>query len=350
MNPKLLLTALGLFNLILFSHLADGPPSGVVTPNASSTWGSPSPSSAVHLAGKQRHLLGSGASLRGETYSIPGVRVDPKALERISANPAFSAAVGHYLAGRYAEAVDAARAGLESRPQTLPLRGVLVASLVQCERLDEAELEAREAVRMAPNAVDPQLNLGFVLFSKRDIAGAESAYRWVLVRDPQNFLALKNLSNLAALRGDTVELERLLLRLQKCHPTHTYPVYVLGRMYFERGDLARAEAIYRKAIAQEHPRHPVFYAQLGMVLLSEGKLDEAERMLHRALEHARMEGRDTEATYRPPLVEMLGDIRRQRGDVPGAQSMYQKVLSERSVSPEVASSVREKLGELAVRR
>jgi len=55
----------------------------------------------------------------------------------------------------------------------------------------------------------------------------------------------------------------------------------LGNVYFDAGDLSRAEYAYRRAI-QEDPRHASAHHNLGVVYRKQGKIAESVKMLKKA--------------------------------------------------------------------
>ncbi len=68
----------------------------------------------------------------------------------------------------------------------------------------------------------------------------------------------------------------------------------LGNIYFDAGDLARAEYAYTRAI-QEDPRHASAHHNLGVVYRRQGKIAASVKMLKKA--------RSLELRY-PPQVEI----------------------------------------------
>lgn len=55
----------------------------------------------------------------------------------------------------------------------------------------------------------------------------------------------------------------------------------LGNLYFDAGDLSRAEYAYQRAI-QEEPHHASAHHNLGVVYRRQGRIDQSVRMLKRA--------------------------------------------------------------------
>lgn len=58
-------------------------------------------------------------------------------------------------------------------------------------------------------------------------------------------------------------------------------LFRLGNLYFERGDLSRAEHAYRRA-TEEDPHHASAHHNLGVVYRRQGKISQSVKMLKKA--------------------------------------------------------------------
>lgn len=72
-------------------------------------------------------------------------------------------------------------------------------------------------------------------------------------------------------------------RARQLDPQNPRYVYNAGMMYLNRGDLHRAEQVFRGAL-QDFPQLALLYQGLGEVLLKGNRFDEAESSLNRAAE------------------------------------------------------------------
>lgn len=77
-------------------------------------------------------------------------------------------------------------------------------------------------------------------------------------------------------------------------------LFRLGNLYYEQGDLPRAEHAYRRA-TEEDPRHASAHHNLGVVYRRQGKIGQSVRMLKKA--------RRLELQY-PRRVELSPDDKR----------------------------------------
>ncbi|MFH1610092.1 MAG: tetratricopeptide repeat protein [Candidatus Bipolaricaulota bacterium] len=73
----------------------------------------------------------------------------------------------------------------------------------------------------------------------------------------------------------------LLLEALRYGENKAQVMFRLGNLYFDRGDLARAEHAYRRA-TEEDPRHPSAHHNLGVVYRRQGKVSQSVRMLKKA--------------------------------------------------------------------
>ncbi len=93
----------------------------------------------------------------------------------------------------------------------------------------------------------------------------------------------KALAQAEALRqaGRHEEGINLLLDVLRYGEAKAQVLFRLGNLYFDRGDLARAEHAYRRA-TEEDPRHSSAHHNLGVVYRRQGKISQSVRMLKRA--------------------------------------------------------------------
>ena len=92
----------------------------------------------------------------------------------------------------------------------------------------------------------------------------------------------------------------LLLDTLRYGTTKAQVLFRLGNLYYEQGDLTRAEYAYRR-VTEEDPRHASAHHNLGVVYRRQGKISLSVRMLKKA--------RRLELQY-PRRVELAPDGRR----------------------------------------
>jgi tetratricopeptide (TPR) repeat protein len=129
--------------------------------------------------------------------------------------------------------------------------------LVLRDRKDLAGAEAafRQAIRLDPKFALAHNGLGNVLRDRKDLTGAEAAYRQAIRLDPKNALAHTNLGKVLRTRKDLAGAETAYREAIRLDPKFADAHAGLGNVLRDRGDLAGAEAAYREAIRLD-PRQP----------------------------------------------------------------------------------------------
>src|SRR6185295_3680977 len=79
------------------------------------------------------------------------------------------------------------------------------------------------------------------------------------------------------------EARRELENAQKLRPDDAEVLNLLGLVYFKTNAFPEAEVIYRR-LTRENPKVFILHSNLGLILFKQGKLDEAEEYLMRAVE------------------------------------------------------------------
>jgi Tfp pilus assembly protein PilF len=135
-----------------------------------------------------------------------------------------------------------------------------------------AAIGAYEAVlRLQPDHLEAQYNLGVVQQQQGDLPEAEASYEAVLRVHPDYVNAHINLGVVKLCLGkleEAVAAFRTVLRLQ---PGHFGASYNLGKALQRQGDLAGARQAYEAALHRQ-PEHADAYNDLGVVLQSQGDL------------------------------------------------------------------------------
>ena len=156
--------------------------------------------------------------------------------------------------------VELARAHLESYPEDIGARVELGRALTWLSRFDEAH-------------------------SALDQAFDEASESWNEAFHQYIFCARGRLEEH---RGDFSRAEHWFAKALEVAPHRTYNYIFLGVLVSRRGEIKRAEAIYRDAIATVTPTEgdefEEIYANLGATLVSQERYEEAIELFERALE------------------------------------------------------------------
>lgn len=231
----------------------------------------------------------------------------------------FEAAMiqAHLLARRYDKAAELARAARQARPDDLRyaqlearalaragrgdravvvMRDVLGAHgdnvqahlalaevLQEAKRHDEADSVLAAAAEKFPSDLSVPFQRGALLEQRRDFAGAETAFRLVLERDPLHAGALNYLGYMLADRGQRLdEAVSLVERALAIDPDNGAYLDSLGWAYFRQQKFDKAEPLLRRA-AEQSPANSVIQDHFGDLLWAMGKRREAAEAWRRAL-------------------------------------------------------------------
>jgi tetratricopeptide (TPR) repeat protein len=222
------------------------------------------------------------------------------------------------IAGKkYAAAVDAAKAALAQHPHDLRLTRLEAQALRHSGKADQGIALLEEAVKhheddptayisLAQAYSDAErgaqavkvlqdaqgkfpkddgiaFELGTVFDKQKKFADAESAFRQVLSRDPENAIALNYLGYMLAERGERLdESVTYLKRALQVEPENPSYLDSLGWAYFKADKLDLAETNLKRA-ADQLKTNSVIQEHYGQVLFKLGRYDEAIAAWTRAL-------------------------------------------------------------------
>lgn len=226
-----------------------------------------------------------------------------------------------YRPGDYEAAAAAARRALALGQDRAELHVILIDGLRRGERLDEAESLCRDRLERAPEWADLWVLLGLVLMAAGNDAGAAAAAGRAVLLEPAHTVALKNRSDALLRLGRPAEASAMLRCARAADPRQPVAALVpfwrrigegcqaagdwLGALdAFEAavrarpddpalrgpfaiaaatiGQQSRAEAALRVASALE-PSATSPMINLATVLVNEGRIGDADRLLRRVL-------------------------------------------------------------------
>ena len=220
-------------------------------------------------------------------------------------------------AKRYAAAVDAAKSALSQHPNDLRLTRLQAQALRQNGKADQGIALLEEAVKhheddpvayislaqaysdadrgvqavkvlqdaqaKFPSDDGIAFELGSTFDKQKKFAEAESAFRQVLARDPENAIALNYLGYMLAERGERLdESVGYLKRALQVEPENPSYLDSLGWAYFKADKLDLAETNLKRA-AEQLKTNSVIQEHYGQVLFKLGRYDEAIAAWTRAL-------------------------------------------------------------------
>ncbi len=153
--------------------------------------------------------------------------------------------------------------------------------LYRAGREAEALPHFREAVRLSPTSVGARVNLAAALSRSGDFEAAVEQLREVVHLRPEDAAAQANLASMLLRAGHTEEAHNLAIAALQRAPDERRAHEVLGVVQALQGDPG-ADAQLELA-GDERPRGQLWVA-VALSLLREGRQDEAERALRKAVE------------------------------------------------------------------
>jgi protein O-mannosyl-transferase len=173
-----------------------------------------------------------------------------------------------------------------------------------------------QTLKLSPDAYPILNNLGTVYWQAGAVGQAESAWRRALALRPDNAIVLNNLGLVVSKRKQYPEAVGFFRRAVRLKPNYTDPHLNLGTTYREMGEATAAELQLRAAVALS----PLNYRarnELGQLLMTRGRFEEAEKEFRRSAESE------------PNLLayDFLAELCLRRGDAPGAESAFRRSLA-----------------------
>jgi len=174
----------------------------------------------------------------------------------------------------------------------------LAAVLIELHRDDEAEKIYREAIELYPDTSELYLEYAIFEDSRDGTDKALAAMQKLLLRKPNDPLALNYIGYTWAERGE--KLEQALDYIKKAlaaKPDDGFIRDSLGWVLFRLGRTEEAEKELLKALATE-PEDPTINEHLGDVYQALGKHHEAEEAWKKALAHYREEDKKRRVRFK----------------------------------------------------
>jgi tetratricopeptide (TPR) repeat protein len=147
------------------------------------------------------------------------------------------------------------------------------------DKLNEANQEIQQALRLDPHCRGAHFAQGFIAWSTGDLAAAEQALREELDLDPHEILAAYYLAEVLEKLGRFTEAEAALTRTGRDAPD-TYLFHLgLGKVHERKKEYAAAAEQYRRAIRMD-PKQAEAHYRLALVLRGLGETAKANEQFH----------------------------------------------------------------------
>ncbi len=132
---------------------------------------------------------------------------------------------------------------------------------------------------LAQDLANPEIQRGYRAFQAGDYSQAESSYRSVLYRYPDNRDALLGLAAIAVRRGRIQEADRYYRQLLKLNPKDSVATAALLSLQGAAGEITEAQV---KLLLDQEPNAPHLYFSLGNLYARQARWAEAEQAYFQA--------------------------------------------------------------------
>ncbi|WP_247893812.1 tetratricopeptide repeat protein [Azospirillum endophyticum] len=197
-------------------------------------------------------------------------------------NEAMRLALGHFHAGRMAEAEELCRAILQAVPGTGEVAQLLGVAVMMQGRPQEAEAILRQSIAMRPELADSHGNLGTVLQSLGRVGEALAAHDRCAQLSPATPEAYVNRGSARLALGDRNGAATDFARALRLRPVDALAATNLGVALRESHRVAEAERALRRALAVE-PGHAEAMLGYAHALRELGRLGQAKIAYTRAV-------------------------------------------------------------------
>ena len=170
-------------------------------------------------------------------------------------------------AGDLANAIESYRKAADAKPTDPEPRRRLIEAYLQRRMEDAALAEGMRAVQIVSDSTPLLLALADAYMSANRLDEAETMYRRILERDPQNVAAWLHLGDLLWNRARITEAEECYAQAAQKSPTDTEPLMRLAKLYLARAQFARAQEavgdLYALLPEEDETRRGEVYATLA---------------------------------------------------------------------------------------
>jgi Tfp pilus assembly protein PilF len=171
------------------------------------------PRSAMARFARGQSALGQGDAVTGRSELDVALQLAPS-----FAGPARVLAALDDREGKPEAVIEHGRAAVEAEPKDGELRYLLATALARQKRLEEAEAQYREVVRLRPEFAGGYEGLGVIAKWEGRIADAIPLFRKAASLDPNLADAYRNLAGTLATAGQTSEALAVLGNYRTRHP------------------------------------------------------------------------------------------------------------------------------------
>ena len=229
----------------------------------------------------------------------------------------IQALITMYGEGRLDQVFEETQKLTKQYPKDLTLWKLMGASAAQTERLDQAVIAFREAIKIKPDYAEAYNNLGNALQYKGDLKEAVEAYNTALSIEPNYAEAHYNLGVTQQEKGKLNVAIKAFHKALSIKPDYAEAYYNIGNAHKELDKPKKAVEAYNKALSIK-PDYAAAYNNLGNALQYQGDLTAAVEAYNKAL------------LIKPNYANTynnLGNAQKEQGNLQEALEAYKRAIS-----------------------
>jgi len=228
----------------------------------------------------------------------------------------------YFEEGKYEEALQSLELARAKDPNSIYLRLKIAAALIRLDKIDEAEKILLEAKKIDPDDFDISWVLIFVYSLNNNNQKLEQEYESFLKKahelKPKDVGISEYLAQFYFYQKKPQEAIKVYEKILETNPEHVVALFWLGYLYDQVGREEEAIEVWKKGLAVDSSYTPILNS-LGYLYALEGKnLDEAEKMLKKALSSEPENG---------AYLDSLGWIYFKKADYEKAKEYLEKAIS-----------------------
>ncbi len=224
------------------------------------------------------------------------------------------AGIANERTGNYPAAVRAYDRGLDVEPENVELLNAKGFALFQQGKSEEAVVALEKALEVDPKHWKSHNNMALASIDIGELELAEAHYRESLTIEPQPAI-YNDLGFVLERQGLSYEAVEMYRKSLELDPESETAQFNLAASLARSGEFAEAETYFRKVLANDPSSKA--YSGLGIVLLQQGRVDEAIASLRKAIE--------VDPGNAVPY-DQLGSILVQQGKLEEAASTYRSLI------------------------
>ena len=218
--------------------------------------------------------------------------------------------------------------------EDLRVRGITSRGManLQLGKMDEAEKDLQEVVRLTPASATAKINLARFYVAGRDLAKALELYEGALQTDEKNFDALSGMVSVLNRQGETgrakTKIDEVFKKVGGDKKVVPALYYLKADTFVAENNPNAAEAELKKAIAVDENYLPA-YSAYASILITRNQTDAALQQYQKVIEK-----KPSAAVY--TLIGMLFDAKQNFGE---AEKNYRKALEVNPGTPIAANNL-----------